>query len=77
MPLKSPHFEVFERRHLLKTRYYFRFVAGNGEIMFQSEGYTRKDSALQATGRICELFYTHGVIEVVDWTERSERPPDA
>ena len=38
-------FEVFKDK---AGEYRFRFRASNGEIMFASEGYTQKQSALKA-----------------------------
>lgn len=45
-------FEVFSRRGLRGKRWYFRFVAPNGQIMAQSEGYVRKIDALSAVSSI-------------------------
>lgn len=44
-------FEIFERRNMLGLkRWYFRIRAANGEMVAQSEAYTRKASA-EATVR--------------------------
>jgi uncharacterized protein YegP (UPF0339 family) len=42
-------FQVFRG---LDGQYYFHLRAGNGEIVLQSEGYTRKSSALDGTGSV-------------------------
>ncbi len=46
MPYK---FEIFKDE---KEEFRFRFVAPNGEIMLQSEGYTRKEKCLNAIDSI-------------------------
>lgn len=45
-------FEIFSRIGLRGRRWYFRFVASNGETMAQSEGYTRKENAEKAVQSI-------------------------
>lgn len=35
----APRFVAFERRGIRGRRWYFRFQAGNGETVFQSEAY--------------------------------------
>src|SRR5262249_37183377 len=42
-------FEVF---HGLDGQYYFHLRAGNGEIVLQSEGYTRRTSAVSGTSSV-------------------------
>lgn len=37
--------QLFLRVPTFRTRYYFRLVAANGEIVAQSEGYTSKQAA--------------------------------
>lgn len=42
-------FQVFQRRNVMGLkRWYFRLRAGNGEIIAQSEAYTRKENAIYA-----------------------------
>ena len=45
-------FEIFSRIGIRGRRWYFRFVAANGQIMAQSEGYTRKENAEKAVQSI-------------------------
>lgn len=45
-------FEIFSRIGLRGRRWYFRFVASNGETMVHSEGYTRKENAEKAVQSI-------------------------
>lgn len=45
-------FVIFSRLGLRGRRWYWRFVAANGEIMAQSEGYTRKGNAEKAVQRL-------------------------
>lgn len=50
--MREYKFEIFSRVGLLGRRWYFRFVASNGETMAQSEGYTRKENAEKAVQSI-------------------------
>lgn len=49
----KPKFEVFKG---LNDLYYFRFVAGNGEIMAHSEGYDSKSNVKRAIVQLKELL---------------------
>lgn len=42
--MPKPKFEIFKSSD--NNQYYFRLLASNGRIICQSEGYTRKASAL-------------------------------
>ena len=42
----SLKFEMYDRLTLMGRRYFFRVKGGNGEIVVQSEGYTRRESAM-------------------------------
>jgi len=46
---KKPKFVYFQGEN---GEWFFHFAAANGEIMFPSEGYTRKVSCLKAIARI-------------------------
>jgi hypothetical protein len=43
--------QLFLRVPTFRTRYYFRLVADNGEIIAQSEAYTQRHNALAAVSR--------------------------
>lgn len=45
-------FEIFSRIGIRGRRWYFRFVSANGQIMAQSEGYTRKENCEKAVQSI-------------------------
>lgn len=46
------HFDIFKGRD---SRYYWRLVGGNGEIVAQSEGYSTKSNAKRAAKRFPEI----------------------
>lgn len=50
-----PHFEVFQS-HGAAQEFRWRLVAANGEIVAQSEGYTRAEDAERACGDAAEAF---------------------
>lgn len=57
-------FEVFHRRNLLgKMRWYFRIRAENGQIVAQSEAYSRK---IDAMSTIQSLRQNVGVAETIE-----------
>lgn len=57
-------FEVFHRRNLLgKKRWYFRIRAENGQIVAQSEAYSRK---IDAMSTIQSLRQNVGVAETIE-----------
>lgn len=58
------HFEVFPRWTLKGKRTFFRLVAGNGEIVAQSEGYVNRASAIHAIDRI-KLYAATAPIQAV------------
>lgn len=45
-------FEIYSRIGIRGRRWYFRYRAPNGEIMLQSESYTRKENAQKAVQSI-------------------------
>lgn len=47
-------------------QFYFRLVAGNGQVFFPSEGYTRKWSARRAVRRFTRTL--RDPVKVVDLT---------
>jgi uncharacterized protein YegP (UPF0339 family) len=47
--------ELFSRKRLLaRPKWYFRIVAGNGEIVAQSEGYSRRLDAVSTANSLKE-----------------------
>lgn len=55
--------EVFSRRGLRGKRWYFRVRAGNGEIVAQSEGYSRR---IDAIGTVHALRSAIPQAEIID-----------
>lgn len=49
----------------MRKQWYFRIKAGNGEAVAQSEGYTRKESAV-ATANMLRKTLNTATIEYVD-----------
>ena len=45
-------FEIFSRFTLRGRRHFFRYRAPNGEIMFQSQAYKRRESAQETVDSI-------------------------
>lgn len=43
--------QLLVRKPTFKTRYYFRIVAANGEVIAQSEAYTQKHNAVDVVRR--------------------------
>lgn len=65
-------FEIFSRRGWFGTKWYWRLRARNGEIVAQSQAYTRRASARATCARIIEEL-VHGsqlgdrsIVDVVD-----------
>lgn len=46
-------------------QWYWRLVAKNGEIVAQSEGYTRATSAIKAAKKMPELASTTNIVRLV------------
>lgn len=46
--------EIFSKLGLLGRKYYFRIRASNGEIIAQSESYTRRETAANTVVSICK-----------------------
>jgi uncharacterized protein YegP (UPF0339 family) len=49
-----------------KPQWYWRLVGKNGEIVCQSEGYTRRSSAIRAAKRMPEIAKTTAIAEVIE-----------
>lgn len=57
--------EVFHRRNLLgKKRWYFRIRAENGQIIAQSEAYSRRIDAMSTVQSIRQNIAVAEIIEV-------------
>ena len=54
--------EIFSRIGLRGRRWYFRIKAANGEIIAQSEAYTRKESAVGTAQLIRQNVATAEVV---------------
>jgi uncharacterized protein YegP (UPF0339 family) len=65
-----PKFEIFKS---VDGYFYFRLKAENGEIVACSEGYTRKEKALEGINSIRRIA---GEAGVVDTTRFGEVPGD-
>lgn len=60
-------FEVFHRRNLLgKKRWYFRIRAENGQIVAQSEAYSRKIDAVSTAQSVRQSVSVAEIIEIVE-----------
>jgi uncharacterized protein YegP (UPF0339 family) len=59
--VKNPHFEVFQSER--NNQWYWKFIAANGEIVMQSEGYKRRDKAYNAINLIKEVSRHAEIIE--------------
>ena len=58
-------FEVFHRRNLLgKKRWYFRIRAENGQIVAQSEAYSRRIDAMGTAQSVRQNVGAAEIIEV-------------
>lgn len=61
--MNNAQFEVFKRTTLFGKRWFFRFRGANGEVMLQSQGYTRMANAehtiavLQRVVPVAEVVY--------------------
>lgn len=59
------HIEIYKRRHLFGTRYYFRIVAANNRTVAQSEGYHNKQDAINTAVNICRSLKAYTpIVEV-------------
>ena len=59
--MKMPRFQIYQD----SAGYYrWRLIAGNGEIVAGSEGYSSKQNAIRSAYRIKELAPTASVTEV-------------
>lgn len=56
-------FEIRKSRKRLRQCFYVRIVASNGECLFTSEMYARKEDALAAANRVIRNATDHGHIE--------------
>ena len=58
-------FELFHRRNMLgKRRWYFRIRAENGQIVAQSEAYSRKIDAMSTVQSVRQNVGAAEIIEV-------------
>ena len=53
-------YEIFKGKD---SQWYWRLVAANDKIVAQSEGYTRRGSAIRAAERMPELADTTAIVE--------------
>ena len=56
-----PKIEIFEGK---KGLFYFRVKAGNGEIIAQSEGYTRRSSAEYTAMRLDDIVWNAKIVHI-------------
>jgi uncharacterized protein YegP (UPF0339 family) len=55
------HFKIFKSEK--NKQFYFNFIGNNGQVMLQSEGYTRKSNAKKAITAIKKGVLTAITIE--------------
>ena len=60
----TPKFEIYEDK---ANEWRFRLVAGNGEIIAVSEGYTTKQGAQMGTQAV-----SHAVIQIIEAEQREK-----
>ncbi len=60
--IREPRIELYQGG-VLRKQWYFRFVAANGEIVAQSEGYSDKRDALDTVELVRQDFDAAQVIE--------------
>jgi uncharacterized protein YegP (UPF0339 family) len=59
--VKQPRFEVYQSDR--NNQWYWRFIAANGEVVMQSEGYKRRDKAYHAINLVKEVSRHAEIIE--------------